>query len=187
MADSDFSRSTIIKYNRFNWQSRQYIHQAFEPAAIRLRRDMRKWHYQNKEMALDELNVGLTIVPGLGEWEVLAYGASGVNLVGGIDENSAIMLDNYKVWQNQDCSEIAADFYSQNPGGKIYQLNPQTGYSMEGFENGATEGFSYHQFYMKDNYVYDPMFSSDPVPMGDYMEQYNSINPGGLNLQEIKP
>lgn len=40
----------------------------------------------------------------------------------------------------------------------------------------------YHQVYIKGGYVYDPMYSSIPVNISDFINAYQKMNPGGIKI-----
>jgi RHS repeat-associated protein len=114
--------------------------------------------------------------------------ATGLTNSGSIDEKAARMTAVYNQSQSvyDDCSEIAADINKTVSGGNIIEITPKSGRWLNGIEYGKPEEFTNHQFFVKDNMVYDPMFKDKPVTYKEFMKAYNDLNPKGLNVKTIE-
>lgn len=109
---------------------------------------------------------------------------SGLNNSGSIDLKAAEMTANLNRYgrynEYLDCSEIAADINNAVSGGHIFEMTPKSGRLFNGIEYGENVKFSYHQFFAKDNMVYDPMFGDKPVSYDSFINEYKKLNPNGL-------
>ncbi|KMQ61888.1 hypothetical protein ACM40_06075 [Chryseobacterium sp. BLS98] len=84
---------------------------------------------------------------------------------------------------NIDCSELASGYNRMYKGGYVLEITPSSGKWLNGIEYGKKEAFTYHQVYVKGNYVYDPMYSGTPIRTKDYIKVYQKMNPKGIKLQ----
>lgn len=80
---------------------------------------------------------------------------------------------------------MAADIDSAVKGGTIYEITPQSGRWKNGMEYGEKAEFTFHLFFVKDGYAYDPMFSNKPVLLKEYLEQYSGMNAGKINVKPL--
>lgn len=81
-----------------------------------------------------------------------------------------------------DCSDIAADFARSYKNGVILELTPKKGRWMNGMEYGNKTNFTYHQVFVKDGMVYDPMLGDAPLTTTKFINMYKKMNPDGLNV-----
>lgn len=83
-----------------------------------------------------------------------------------------------------DCSEIAWKLQSAGDGtGNILEVRPAQSGDLNVFENGSVEGGKYyHQVYTDGNYVYDPRWSSEPVPLNSWQQSIQYLNPNGVQF-----
>jgi RHS repeat-associated protein len=90
-----------------------------------------------------------------------------------------------KVWL--ECYEIADDINKAVKGGTVYEMRPVEGNWMNGMQYGESRQFTFHQFFVKNGYVYDPMFSDKPMLLKKYIEQYQTLNGGNIKVEPVKP
>ncbi|GGO81389.1 RHS repeat-associated core domain-containing protein [Nonomuraea cavernae] len=82
---------------------------------------------------------------------------------------------------NMDCDEIAEDLLEVAGGeGRLKRYEPKMGSMLQTPEAGgkSVEEYVFHVVYTDGKYVYDPRFSSSPVPMSDYDRMMRRLNPG---------
>lgn len=86
-----------------------------------------------------------------------------------------------------DCSEIAEKLFDISGGnGKILNVSPPNGKSLDLMENGDIDGgFAYHQVFTDGKYVYDPRLSDNAIPKGDWEKHIKGLNPGSV-IKELK-
>jgi len=96
---------------------------------------------------------------------------------------SEILRDNRAANTYIDCSELASGYNRMYKGGYVLEITPASGKWLNGIEYGKKETFTYHQVYVKGNYVYDPMYSGTPIRTKDYIKAYQKMNPQGIKLQ----
>ncbi|MFM7852189.1 MAG: hypothetical protein ACKO96_09795, partial [Flammeovirgaceae bacterium] len=105
-----------------------------------------------------------------------------------IDDAVKSLMKRYEnideVWPGCDCSEIAEDIYKRAGGGNIMELRAEKGIKLR--QSGEVDKFDYHQIYVKDGYVYDPRYSSDPVLYDDFMKDVNSTNKN-VKITDVTP
>lgn len=80
---------------------------------------------------------------------------------------------------NEDCSEIAEDFYRMNPSGRIVTVTSPRDPRFNTFkmiERGNLKDFHYHCFYFLKGFVFDPSMSPTPVPYSEYRIRLQSLN-----------
>lgn len=101
-----------------------------------------------------------------------------VNSEQSIDDRAMSIMKEYgnidKLHPGCDCSEIAEDFYKRMGTGKVVELRAEKNLIL--WQSGELDGYNYHQVYVKDGYVYDPRYSSDPVPYDDFIKEVSSMN-----------
>ncbi len=102
-----------------------------------------------------------------------------------IDVEAASQQYSYNKVQDPtyDCSEIAEWIYRDVPDGNILNITPKEGKWLNGIEYGAKEEFMYHRVFMKNGYIYDPMYGDTPIDADIYFDSYNKMNPKGLNIE----
>jgi filamentous hemagglutinin len=98
------------------------------------------------------------------------------------------------VWSdpNYDCSEIAEDIYdATGEKGMIIDIRPSGPVSINNevripMAEGRIDTFYYHQVYSDGRYVFDPRLSSEPIPLSEYIQVIQALNPGVL-INSITP
>jgi RHS repeat-associated protein len=81
-----------------------------------------------------------------------------------------------------DCSEIAWKLQGAGDGaGSIVEVTPSQTGDLNVLENGSVEGGQYyHQVYTDGNYVYDPRWSIEPMPLNSWQQSIEQLNPNGV-------
>lgn len=89
-------------------------------------------------------------------------------------------MNNMNICSGTDCSEIAESIQrAANGNGDILHITPSAGRDLSLSEYGSVQdGFVYHDVYTDGSYVYDPRFSPNAVPLREYLDGINSLNPG---------
>ncbi|CCF66145.1 RHS repeat-associated core domain-containing protein [Nocardia cyriacigeorgica] len=91
-------------------------------------------------------------------------------------------LMNRDYHENTDCSEIAELMLNRADGeGSIIRYEPQDRFgSISTPEDMGRQmtPYVFHEVYTDGRYVYDPRFSTTPVPIGDFHRIMKSLNPG---------
>lgn len=80
------------------------------------------------------------------------------------------------------CDDTAEALLAEAGGvGRVLTVSPGTvGGVVRTPELGRIEAWAYHKVYSDGRYVYDPLLSTDAVPLGDWRKLMRALNPGAV-------
>jgi RHS repeat-associated protein len=89
-------------------------------------------------------------------------------------------MNSIDICAGTDCADIAESIQRAASGsGDILHITPAPGSELSLSEYGIVQdGNLYHDVYTDGSFAYDPRFSSSAVPLPEYLNGVNSLNPG---------
>lgn len=98
------------------------------------------------------------------------------------DEALVSRMNALTIYPGTDCSEIAEAIRAAAGGaGSILRITPSPGKELSLVEYGQlATGFLYHEVFTDGQFAYDPRFSSDAVPLKEYLDGITLRNPGAV-------
>ncbi len=89
--------------------------------------------------------------------------------------------------ESTDCSDLASILFRANKGKRqVIEFTPPKGKDLVMPEAGQTAAYKYHEVFVENGLVYDPRFSTTPVPLSEYTASLNKLNPGGFSTRIVE-
>jgi hypothetical protein len=90
-----------------------------------------------------------------------------------VDTDHTYFVGNSQALVHNDCTDVARDLQKKLGGGEIFRIEPKDAPALypDGYPDGQ-KGWAYHDVFLKDGMVYDPMTlgSDKPIPLAQWKE-----------------
>lgn len=86
-----------------------------------------------------------------------------------------------------DCSEVVEDLKRVDAGGHVKKITAKNKtHQIYILEYGTMTLYYEHEIYIKDGWVYDPRYDSNPTDLNEYMSKIYELNGGKSNVEETE-
>jgi RHS repeat-associated protein len=129
-----------------------------------------------EEKLLNELAVTVSIGGPLAGARGIAAGALHLRSAAIVEQ-----MNSLRICSGTDCSEIAAALSAFAGEGRILRVSGRSGGDLRLLEYGRIDGgFKYHEVFTDGRYIYDPRLSPSAVPLRNWMQMIEELNPGAV-------